>query len=334
MSSLKCATIVVWAAVAGLVVRASGEQTTFRGGVDVVVVPVSVTDRNLPVKGLVAADFEVLDNGVRQDVTLAPIDRLPVDVTLVIDTSASVMGKTLDEVKADLQQMGDIMQPSDRVRVISMANSAIEVVPQRPAGAILPVDRISGGGTTALYDGLVAALAAYPYSDRPQVVFAVTDGRDTSSFLDADELMSAARVSSALLCVALVNPSGAVATLSSKVEAVNPAVSERSIVTLPSGLTENGVTGQSIARSMGPYQGEPNVPALKSASAATGGAFYANPNGGAIPELFRRMMDDVRSGYLLTYSPAGTAASGWHAVTVHTKDSRQTVRARSGYQRK
>lgn len=309
-----------------------GQQTAFRAGVDVVVVPVSVSDRNRPIRGLTAADFQLLDNGVAQDVTVTTIEHLPVDVTLVIDASASLMGKTLDDVKADLQQMGDMLQPADRVRVVSVANSASEVVTQRPGGSVLPVDRIVGGGTTALYDGLVASLVAYPYADRPQLVFAVTDGRDNSSFLDADRLVALAKTSSAVLSIALVDTI-VPATQANRIEAVDPGVAERSFVVVPtSDRPGDGSMSATIARSVGPYRGEPNVSALKTAATSTGGLVYANASSAEIPTLFRRAMDDLRAAYVLTYMPKGVVATGWHAITVHTKDANQTVRARSGYQ--
>jgi hypothetical protein len=330
--SLRGRVVVLAAFVAFGAATTIGQQTAFRAGVDVVVVPVSVSDRNRPIRGLTAADFQLLDNGVSQEVTVTTIEHLPVDVTLVIDASASVMGKTLDDVKADLQQMGDMLQPADRVRVVSVANSASEVVSQRPGGSVLPVDRIVGGGTTALYDGLVASLVAYPFADRPQLVFAVTDGRDNSSFLDADRLVALARTSSAVLSIALVDTM-APATQANRIEAVDPGVAERSFVVVPtSDRLGEGSMSATIARSVGPYRGDPNASALKTAATSTGGLVYINASSAEIPMLFRRVMDDLRAAYVLTYMPKGVVASGWHPITVHTKDASQTVRARSGYQ--
>ena len=45
-------------------------------------------------------------------------------------------------------------------------------------------------------------------------------------------------------------------------------------------------------------------------------------------------MDDLRAAYVLTYTPRGVTADGWHEIAVHTKDPSQTVRARGGYQAK
>src|SRR4029079_15359034 len=91
--------------------------TQFRSGVEVVRVPVAVVDRTKPVRGLTAADFELLDHGVRQTLAAAAaVEDLPVDVTLVLDSSGSVKGRALDQLKADVQSIANDLQPDDRVR--------------------------------------------------------------------------------------------------------------------------------------------------------------------------------------------------------------------------
>ena len=59
---------------------------TFRGGVDLVEVDVSVMRGSVPVANLTVDNFVVTDNGVRQEVTTAKLD-LPLRVTLVLDVS-------------------------------------------------------------------------------------------------------------------------------------------------------------------------------------------------------------------------------------------------------
>jgi hypothetical protein len=51
----------------------------FRSSAEGIGVHVSVRDRNRPVGGLTAADFDVLDNGVRQTITAAAIESVPID---------------------------------------------------------------------------------------------------------------------------------------------------------------------------------------------------------------------------------------------------------------
>ena len=305
----------------------AAQQATFRSSVDAVSVPVAVMKDNQPAPGLTAADFQLLDNDVLQDIALTTVDRLPVDVTLMIDTSGSVNGRALERLKADVQQMGGSLQSTDRVRLVTFARTPVEVFGLQPGGSRLPVERIDGGGVTALYDALASALVAFPYVDRPQLVFALTDGRDTSSFLDAARIVALARYSTTLLCIGLVSPTVPPISLSAKVEAVDPLAAEQSALLLP------GDRKPSIVRSAGPYIGSPNVSALKAAAAATGGVVYDNPAGTAIPELFRHVLDDFRASYVLTYMPRGVSPGGWHTITVKTRKSGYTIRARKGYER-
>src|SRR4051812_49026520 len=96
------ATSVLVAAAAAL---AAAQQATFRSSVDVVSIPVSVTDKNRPVDNLTANDLELFDNDVKQDITLTPIDGLPTDVTFLVDISGSINGKAFERIKRDVQEM-------------------------------------------------------------------------------------------------------------------------------------------------------------------------------------------------------------------------------------
>ena len=70
------------------------QRPSFRGGVDVVSLNVTVTDqaRNF-VTSLEQGDFVVFEDGVKQDVTYFNKAQLPVALSLLIDTSASMEDK-------------------------------------------------------------------------------------------------------------------------------------------------------------------------------------------------------------------------------------------------
>src|SRR5262245_5433653 len=88
------------APVAGLKVCATSEaQQLFRSGVDGVVIPVSVRTGNKPVTGLTAADFVLRDNGVVQELQSVAAEKIPIDVTLLLDLSSSVDGPMLQRLK-------------------------------------------------------------------------------------------------------------------------------------------------------------------------------------------------------------------------------------------
>ena len=79
---------------------AAGQQPTFSSRLEAVRVDVLVTEHGRHVTGLSAADFEVVDNGVRQRLDLVSFETLPLDVVLVFDLSASVRGERLEQLQA------------------------------------------------------------------------------------------------------------------------------------------------------------------------------------------------------------------------------------------
>ncbi len=98
-----------------------GQAPIFRASVAAILVPVSVTNGNRPVTGLTTSDFELLDGGVVQDVAAATVESVPTDVTLVLDTSASVKGRALARFIADIQTIAESLRPNDCVRLITFA---------------------------------------------------------------------------------------------------------------------------------------------------------------------------------------------------------------------
>src|SRR5687768_6133937 len=71
------------------------EQQQFRGGVELVRVPVVVTGRDgVVVSGLTAADFSVFEDGQRQEITSfaagAPGEALPLYLGLLLDSSMTM----------------------------------------------------------------------------------------------------------------------------------------------------------------------------------------------------------------------------------------------------
>jgi VWFA-related protein len=296
-------------------------RTTIRSGVDVVQVPVSVTENNRPLLGLTSADFELLDNGVGQPFTCAAAEPLAVDVTLVVDTSGSVRGKALEQFNADVQRIAELLRPNDRLRLITFAGDATDVSGLQPGGVTLPIDRISAGGATSLYNALAAALIASPESERPQLVFGFSDGADNMSFLDAPALVSLAGRSRAVLYLTLVPPEPGTAA--------------------PGGMTPAmpaGAAGAPTARFV-PYAGAPNHRLLAEAASRTGGAVYRRSAGTSLSTLFEQALNEFRSSYVLTFTPKGVKAAGRHTLTVRLKDSVKNslkftprLRWRTGYE--
>ena len=95
---------------------AQEQAPVFRAGADVVSVEASVRRDRRAVTGLKSTDFELLDNGVVQEISDVSYEKLPIDVTVLLDTSASVVGSALDRLRAALRQLrSDLGAPVSHV---------------------------------------------------------------------------------------------------------------------------------------------------------------------------------------------------------------------------
>jgi hypothetical protein len=96
---------------------------TFKSGIDVVRLDVSVVDRNgAPVRGLTAADFIVTDQGIRQEVQSLAVDPLPLSVQLVLDVSASVSGRRLERLISAANGLLAALRPGDRAGLVTFSH--------------------------------------------------------------------------------------------------------------------------------------------------------------------------------------------------------------------
>jgi hypothetical protein len=80
-----------------------------------------------------------------------------------------------------------------------------------------------------------------------------------------------------------------------------------------------------------PYTGAGNTNTLREAAEATGGRFRTETEQNPLTDAFKAALDEFRTGYVLWYTPAGVAPTGWHAIRVRARQARFTVRARNGY---
>ena len=182
-------------------------QPTFRAVSDVVAVQVSVHTARTVVKGLTASDFVLTDNGVAQEITAVAADKVSTDVTLVVDTSGSVI-RSIDRFKTDVRRMADELRPDEQMRVITFDTNIREVRPMQPVSKRVPVDAIRSGGMTSLLDAMGMALARAPRPDRRHLVFVFTDGIDNASLLGYRAMPALAGRTDAVLHIVLVKLTG------------------------------------------------------------------------------------------------------------------------------
>jgi Ca-activated chloride channel family protein len=66
-------------------------------------------------------------------------------------------------------------------------------------------------------------------------------------------------------------------------------------------------------------------------SEATGGRLFAIESTTDLSAAFSKILEEFRMRYLVSYSPQGVAAGGWHRLEVRVKNRSVTVKARPGY---
>jgi Ca-activated chloride channel homolog len=174
---------------------------TFRSGVDVVALSVTVLDQQQRLIGdLTRPDFAVFEDGVRQNISYFETREVPLDLALLIDTSVSMTPNLRFVQKAALDLAG-MLRPSDRAAVMAF-NDRVHLLtgftsdPEQ-IGQAIKATRTAGA--TALYNAVYVALREFRKSVatdgtvRRRAIVLLSDGEDTASGLSFDELMAEAR---------------------------------------------------------------------------------------------------------------------------------------------
>ncbi len=173
----------------------TAQLPTFSVKTEEVRVDVLVTDRGKPVRGLSADDFEILDNGERQQVNYASLEKLPINATLALDMSASVAGERLDNLRSAGHALLDGLRTDDRAALVTFSH--IITLDSKLTTDIKSVkaalDAAQPQGETSVIDASYAGLiVAESNSGRPLLII-FSDGLDTTSWLTSEAVIDTAK---------------------------------------------------------------------------------------------------------------------------------------------
>ena len=170
----------------------------FRSTVDVVSLNVTVVDsQNRYITDLTEDDFSIFEDGMKQDLIVFNRTSLPIALSLLIDTSASMesrMQMAQDAAvgfvrKIGAQDLAQVVDFDSRVEVLQDFTNNVDDL----EGAIRST---SAGGSTALNNALyislkeLAKIKAKSQEDvRRQAIVVLTDGEDTSSLVTYEEVL-------------------------------------------------------------------------------------------------------------------------------------------------
>jgi VWFA-related protein len=299
---------------------------SFRADLALVYLDVHASQEGHPLRGLTAPDFEVLDEGVPQAISLV-VQRRPIYAILLLDTSGSVAGDKFEQLRAAARVFLADLGDDDRAALLTFSH---EVRLQSPVAAlpseVAPgIDAVQVGGATSLYDAVYAALSlADPAVGRP-VVLVFSDGEDRLSVLPAANVVTAARESQASIFAVELRP-GPEGTRSNAPPrpAPEPKPGRTGMFDIPP--TQNRLLlGRPVAVA------DRAVPFLERVVTETGGRLWRTQGPGELRSAFLQVLEEVKSRYLLGYEPQGVAAAGWHKLEVRLKRVKGSVQARAGY---
>jgi Ca-activated chloride channel family protein len=174
----------------------------FRAGVEVVSLNVTVADsQGRYVTDLEQADFSVFEDGAKQELTYFNHTNLPIALSLLIDSSAS-MEQRMENAQDAAIGFARRIRAQDLAQVVDF-DSRVEI----KLGFSNKVDELenairatSAGGSTALHNAVYISLkelakikAKNPDEIRRQAIVLLSDGEDTSSLVSFEEVLELAK---------------------------------------------------------------------------------------------------------------------------------------------
>jgi Ca-activated chloride channel family protein len=188
--------------VSGVMVAAQDKPQVFRAGVEMVSLNVTVVDSTgRYVTDLDEDDFLVFEDGAKQELSFFNKTNLPIALSLLIDSSAS-MEQRMEHAQEAAIGFARKIRAQDLAQVVDF-DSRVEI----KLGFSNKVDELesairatSAGGSTALHNAVYISLkelakikAKNPDEIRRQAIVVLSDGEDTSSLVSFEEVLELAK---------------------------------------------------------------------------------------------------------------------------------------------
>lgn len=280
----------------------SQEVLRFRVDVRRVHVDVFVTRDDASVTDLRAEDFEVYDEGKRQEVDLVDVASVPQSFALLLDESGSISGRKREILQAAARDFARRLRADDELAVLGFAERLSLRQPLRldPSEIEERAYEIRGGGWTAFNDALFLTMSYLRNARGRPILVVFSDGMDNASWIREESVLQSARANEVV------------------VYAVKADVGEH-LSQAGGALAPGGSSGLSSRM-------------LDELIALTGGRSVAATRPDAIGEAFQEILAEVSTRYLLVFSPDENASPGWHELRVRVKGAGDVaVRARKGF---
>ena len=287
---------------------AAADKATFKTGIDLVALSVTVTNRaEKHVLGLRADDFVVLEDGVRQSVSFFSATNVPLDLAILLDASASMHGK-MSLARDAAVALAKSLRPGDRASVVEFRDAVRVRQPLTPdIGAVeATLGEIVPGGSTSMYDALYIALKELagavrgPEAVRRQAIVLLSDGADTASLISAEDVLDLARRKGvAVYAISLRAPAE--------------------------------IAREKLANGGRRFFGEGDY-GLKRIAQDTGGRAFFPQEPDELRAIFGSVAEELGHQYAIGYVPSNDRRDGtWRRVAVQVLSGDAQPRTRTGY---
>ena len=280
-----------------------GSQPSFKGGIDVVSLNVTVTDGTSHfVTNLDENDFNVFEDGAKQDVTFFNKTNLPIALAILLDTSASMETKLQTAQEAAIG-FARRLRPQDLAQVVEFDSrvTTLQDFTNSTADLERAIRKTSAGGSTSLYNAVYIALkqlksviARNSEEIRRQAIVLLTDGEDTSSLLPFEEVLDLAKRSeTAIYSIGLRSNEG------------------------PSTGTRGFKEAEFVLRSL---------------AQETGGRAFFPTQVSELSAIYVQISDELSSQYTLGYTSRNPRHDGaWRRIVVRVARPNVVARTKQGY---
>lgn len=171
-------------------IRKEGEGYILRTDVEEVVLNATVLEGTHIVEDLKRDNFQVFEDGVKQNIVSFQHTDLPVSIAFVVDNSGS-MARKRPAVNKSALDLIEASNPQDEAFVVNFSDEAF--IDQEFTSDVKKLreglSHIESRGGTALYDAVVASAdKLVADAKRPkQVLVIITDGEDNASTLSLEQ---------------------------------------------------------------------------------------------------------------------------------------------------
>jgi len=244
-------------------------------------------------------DFEVLDNGVPQEIRLfAHQTDQPLSVALLVDTSGSTAKELKYEGDSALKFLHALLaesNPEDAVALFTFdydVTQHLQGFTRNYASLERPLKMLHGEGGSSIYDAVYFAARALQNRDGRKVIVIVTDGGDTTSSRDLKSALKEAQLADAVIYAAVVMP-----------------------ITNEAGRNTGGENALTIM------------------AQKTGGRTFLQTSGAQLDKTFGDIIAELRTQYLLGFYPHDVPLTKdpYHRLELRLKSPELRVSARTGY---